>query len=190
MNASSSSALEPKMGKRKRDANGKIVYDRPSDLNRTSKDRNRPGRRNGSEHTKTAQKRFDDGLALAAVSELGLHKCTECHVTKSLGAFDIPAGTSIKTAYKYCRKCCDEKNAKRLAEGETKYTRNRFRIRQIRQQKSNKASLLGCEGYEKYAAACREANPENAPGVARPRLPLQEMGEKPQNHGMFALILS
>jgi len=66
----------------------------------------------------------------------------------------------------------------------------RARIRSLRQQPINKASLLGSEGYEKYAAACRETNPERAPGVERPRLPLQEMGEKPQNHGMFALILS
>ena len=98
MNASSSSALEPKMGKRKRDANGKIVYDRPSDLKpRIRKDRNRPGRRNGSEQKKTAQKRLDDHVALEEMPEMGLRKCTDCHVVKSLGAFDIPVGTSIKT---------------------------------------------------------------------------------------------
>ena len=86
------------MGKRKRDANGKVIPN-PSDLKPriTRKDRHRPGRRNGSEQEKTAQKRLDDQLALEEMPEMGLRKCTDCHVVKSLGAFDIPVGTSIKT---------------------------------------------------------------------------------------------
>ena len=63
---------------------------------------------------------------------------------------------------------------------------NRERVRGLRHQAYVKSTLFGSEGYEEYAAACREANPERAPGVERPRLPLQEMEEKPQSHGMFA----
>ena len=73
------------MGKRKRDANGKIIYDRPSDLDVDHKARKRPGRRNGSENSKRAQDRAGDALALEEMPELGLRKtaqCTRCNATK------------------------------------------------------------------------------------------------------------
>ena len=142
------------MGKRKRDANGKVIYDRPSDLKpRISKDRNRPGRRNGSEYEKTAQKIKDEVLALEEMPEMGLRKCSQCRMVKSLGAFDIPAGTSIKTTYKCCRKCCDDQNSIKLASGETKYTMNRERVRGLRQQAYVKSTLFGSEGYEERPMA-------------------------------------
>ena len=68
--------------------------------------------------------------------------------------------------------------------------RERDRVCSLSQQERVKADLSGTEGYEDYAAACLEANPEKAPGVQRPRRELQKMEEKTQNHGMFALILS
>ena len=49
-------------GKRKRDANGKIMHTANSLKPRPEKDQNRPGRRNGSENAKTEQKRADDTL--------------------------------------------------------------------------------------------------------------------------------
>ena len=133
---------------------------------------------------------LNDALALEEMPELGLRKCTCCNVTKSLGAFDVPAATSIKTTYKFCRQCCDSRNAKKLASGETKYTMNRARIRSLDCQTRNKASLLGSEGYEEYEEACKAANPEKNPGVPKPRLQLEEMEEKTLNHGMFDTILS
>ena len=81
------STLEPKMGKRRRDENGKVIYDRPSDLKDTRgsrPNRNRYARDNGSENKKTVQKRTwcDDTFALVLAPELGLRKCINApHVT-------------------------------------------------------------------------------------------------------------
>ena len=133
-------------------------------------------------------------MALEAMPELGLRKCTSCHVNKPLGAFDVGAATSIKTAYKCCRQCCDSQIGRRLEKGETKYTRLRARIRSLYQQARNKSSLLGSEacseGYEEYEEACTAANPKKTTGVPKLRLRLCEMEEKPVKHGMFDTILS
>ena len=79
-----------------------------------------------------------------------------------------------------------------MESGETQYTPERERAHSLTQQSSGKATStpLGCEGYEEYAAACDEANPEKAPGVPKPRLALEEMEEETLNNGMFAFILS
>ena len=177
------------MGKRKRDANGKIVYDRPSDL-KPRPDRKRPGRRNGSEYVKTEQKRVDQMLALEMQPELGLRKCTTCHVTTHMDSFPVPASTSIIQAFKTCAACLDHQKAYRLANGITSYIVERDAVRCLGWQGRVKATLFGTEGFEAYAAACVEANPEKTPGVLKPRFQLQEMEEKTLNHGMFALILS
>jgi len=76
---------------------------------------------------------------LEAMPSLGLRKCTNCNVNKPLGAFDIGAATSIKTAYKLCRQCCDSQNGTRAARGETKYTMERARIRSLEHQNVIKA---------------------------------------------------
>ena len=180
------------MGKRKRDADGKIIYASYDLKKRVRPDRIRHARLDGSEQKKTDQKKADDALVLEGMPELGLRKCNLCHVTKSLGAliFDVPAATQKKTTFKCCRQCCDSANDTRLASGQTKYTMDRARIRSHTQQNIIKASLLGSKGYEEYDEACKAANPEKTPGVQRPRRELQEMEEKTQNHGMFALILS
>jgi hypothetical protein len=177
------------MGKRKRDANGKIVYDRPSDL-KPRPDRKRPGRRNGSEYVKTEQKRVDQMLALEMQPELGLRKCTTCHVTTHMDSFPVPASTSTIQAYKTCTACLDYRNELKLANGITSFIAERDAVRSLGYQSYVKANLFGTEGYEAYAAACLQANLEKTPGVQRPRRELQEMEEKTQNHGMFALILS
>jgi len=177
------------MGKRKRDANGKIISN-PSDSKPRPKDRNRPGRCNGSEHVKTQQKRAADKLALEMAPELGLRKCTQCQVTKPVDSFPVPASTSVIQVYKSCKACLDYDKAYNLANGITSYLVERDRVRSLVHQSRVKADLFGTEGYEDYAAACLEANPEKTPGVQKPRLQLQEMQEKTLNHGKFALILS
>ena len=149
---------------------------------------NRPARRNGSENAKMNQKRAGDAVALEKMPELGLRKRTECNVTKSLGSFEVPAPTSIKPVYKYCKQCLDTQQSRRLACGETKYTMERARIRSLKYQSWAKANLIGTAGYDDYAAACDEANPEKTP--AKPRRQLEDIEEKTLNHGMFALILS
>ena len=108
---SSSSVLEPKMGgKRKRDANGKVIPS-PSD-SKPRPNRNRPGRRNGSENAKTEQNRADETLALEMAPELGLRKCGNCHVTnfdtKHVDSFSVPVPTSSQEAYKCCTACLDK----------------------------------------------------------------------------------
>ena len=192
MNALSSSSPEPKMGRigRKRDANGKIIYSSCDLKKRVRPNRIRHARLDGSEQKKTKQKNADNALFVEAHPELGLRRCPDCRVTKSLGAFDVPVATSKKTTFKCCRQCCDSLKASRHASGETKYTMERARIRSLKHQNDIKATLLGTEGYEAYSAACDAANPAKTPGVPKPRLPLEQMEEKPLNHGMFDTILS
>ena len=187
--SSSSSVLEPKsMGKRKRDANGKIIPS-PSD-SKPRPNRNRPGRRNGSENAKTEQNRVDETLALELAPELCLRKCNACHVTKPVDSYPVPVSTSIQEAYKSCTACLEKMKADNLANGITSYMLNRERVRSLLWQSEVKANLFGTEGYEDYAAACLEANPEKTPQVPKPRCQLDEMIEKTPNHGMFTLILS
>jgi len=62
-------------------------------------------------------------------------------------------------------------------------------IRSLKQQSTIEASLFGCEGFEKYEAACEEANPQKTPGVPKPRLQLEEMEEKTVNHGITMACL-
>ena len=164
------------------------IYDRASDLKPRTV-RNRPGRRNGSEYVKTAQKRVDQTLALEMQPELGLRKCGCCDI-KHVDSFPVPAPTSTIQAFKTCTACLDHSKAWRLANGITSFIVERDAVRCLGWQSQVKATLFGAEGYEAYAAACLEANPEKTPGVQRPRRELQEMEEQTQNHGMFALILS
>ena len=166
-NTSPTSSLEPKMGKRKRNANGNAIYDRPSDFNidHLGKDLGLgPGRRKGTdlEHKKQKQKNADDALALDQMPELGLRKCAQCHATKPLGSFSTPAGTSIKNAVKVCTKCLDKDKPKRVESGGTKYTRERERTRSLDSEWQSvvKATRVGSKGYGEYEEACKAANPE------------------------------
>ena len=102
----------------------------------------------------------------------------------------MPASTSTIQAFKTCTACLDNSKAYKLANGITSFIVERDAVRSLGWQSQVKANLLGTEGYEAYAVACLEANPEKTPGVQKPRLPLEKMEEKTPNHGMFALILS
>ena len=175
------------MGGRKRDANGKIIPS-PSDLNRDHKARNRPGRRNGTENARREVHEAEVDK-LAEQSGVEVRRCGQCKIVKSLDSFsDGCAPTSRKTHFKGCTQCLHKKQSRKIESGETKYTLERARTRMLRQQALNKATLFGTEGYEDYAAACLEANPEKNPQVLKPRCQLDEMEEKTLNHGMFALI--
>ena len=160
---SSSSSLEPKMGGRKRDANGKIIPS-PSDLNRDHKARNRPGRRNGTERAMKSREVHEAEVdKLAEQSGMEVRRCGQCKVVKSLDSFSdgcICAPTSSRTRWASCTLCLDTKQSHTIESGETKYTLERARTRTLAMQALNKATLFGTEGYEDYAAACLEANPE------------------------------
>ena len=142
------------MGKRKRDANRKVIPN-PSDSKRR-KDRNRPGRRNGSEH-KRRNAQSEEVDLLVEQSGVELRRCVTCKVMKSFDSFADAAPTSIKTAYATCTHCLAKKKSARVESGESQFTLERVRIRSLSQQSKVKATLFGCEGYEEYAAVCDEA---------------------------------
>ena len=148
-----------------------------------------PARENGSENTKTREKRARDDLLLEQSTEK-FRRCNHCHVQKSFDSFSEAASTSRKSGYTCCVSCLDKVQSGRFASGETKYTLERDGLRSLSQQSRAKADLFGTEGYEKYAAACEEANPQKTPAVPKPRRQLKEMAEKTLDHGMFAIIPS
>ena len=81
------------MGTQKRDANGKIIPG-PSDL-KPQPNRNRPGRRNGSEK-KRAKAHYEEVDVLVEQSRVELRWCSHCRVMKCFDSFPEAASTSIK----------------------------------------------------------------------------------------------
>ena len=175
-------------GKRKCDADGNVIP-WPSDLKKRKKISrsrcDRPARENGTENAQRAEGRaaFNTDESVEQLKSLGLQHCHHCEVDLPVSAFPVAAPSSLKSVdgngYLNCTECLDRDAEYRLSEGRTVYILDRSRMRSQSWKAHVKLLLKNKPGFDRYVLD--NFDPKNPPK----RNTLEEMKEKPVNHGMF-----
>ena len=113
----------------------------------------------------------------------GLQKCRNCEGELPVSAFPVAVPSSLKSVegngYLCCTKCVDRMAKWRCETGRQVYILDRSRMRSQAWKARAKLLLKNKPGFDRYVLDNFE--PKNPPK----RNTLDEMKEKPVNHGMF-----